>query len=116
MLRNTGGSVGTALLDTIVVRREQFHDLRIGERVSAYDLTLQDRLMQQQSYYAGRGYDATTALDQAYKSIKQSMTQQAYVMAFNDAFLIVGLSLLAGGVVVWFCKKSVSGEEAAAAG
>ena len=42
------------------------------------------------------------------------MTREAYVMAFNDAFLIVGISLIVGAVVVWFCKKTVAKEGAAA--
>jgi hypothetical protein len=35
-------------------------------------------------------------------------------MAFNDAFLIVGFSLLLGAIIVWFCKRPV--QVAAAAG
>jgi uncharacterized membrane protein len=27
-------------------------------------------------------------------------------MAFDDAFLIVGISLLIGAVLVWFCQKT----------
>ena len=44
VLRNLGGSVGTAILDTVVTRREQFHDFRIGERVTAYGPAVQGRL------------------------------------------------------------------------
>ena len=36
MFRNLGGSFGIAVLSTLTTRREQFHDFRIGERVSAY--------------------------------------------------------------------------------
>ena len=35
MFRNLGGSVGIAILSTVVTRREQFHDTRIGERITA---------------------------------------------------------------------------------
>ncbi len=115
MLRNTGGSVGTALLDTIVTRREQFHDFRIGESVTAYSLSTQARLANQQGDYIARGYDSATAMNQAYKTIKQLMTREAYVMAFNDAFLVVGISLLVGATVVWFCKKLAPGAKAPAA-
>ncbi len=114
MLRNLGGSVGTALLSTVVTRREQFHDFRIGESVTASDLATQGRIASQQSYFEGRGYDPVTALTQAYRSIKQTMTREANVMAFNDAFLIVGFSLIVGAAIVWFCKKSVAKEGAAA--
>ena len=36
IMRNLGGSVGTALLSTMITQREQFHDFRIGERVTPY--------------------------------------------------------------------------------
>ncbi len=42
--RNLGGAVGIAILDTITTRREQFHDWRIGERVTAFDRALQGRV------------------------------------------------------------------------
>ena len=33
-------------------------------------------------------------------------------MAFNDAFLIVGFSLLLGAIIVWFCKRPAQVEVA----
>lgn len=53
--RNLGGSVGTALLDTIVVQREQFHDFRIGEYVNPFRLVVQDRLSQISSIFTAKG-------------------------------------------------------------
>ena len=114
ILRNLGGSVGTALLDTVVVRREQFHDFRIGERVTAYDPALQGRLQSVQDSFVARGFDATTAMSQAYGVVKSSVRRDAYVMAFNDAFLVVGLSLIVGALIIWLSKKSVG--KAGAAG
>jgi len=34
--------------------------------------------------------------------------RDANIMAFNDAFLFIGVSLLLGAVLVWFCKKTVA--------
>jgi hypothetical protein len=42
--RNLGGSVGTSLLSTLTTQREQFHDVRIGERVTGYITYVQDFL------------------------------------------------------------------------
>ncbi len=114
MFRNLGGSVGIAILDTVTTRREQFHDTRIGERITAYDLAVQGRLQSIQEQFIARGFDPTTAMNQAYGVIKRTVRREANIMAFNDAFLIVGISLVLGAVIVWFCKKPRPGAAAAA--
>lgn len=35
-------------------------------------------------------------------------------MAFNDAFLVIGISLAVGAAAVWFCKETPGGGGAAA--
>lgn len=112
MFRNLGGSVGIALLSTIVTRREQFHDTRIGERITAYDLALQDRITTGQAQFIAQGFDAQSAMSKAYGSLKAVISREANIMAFNDAFQIVGYSLILGAVVVWFCKKPKPGAKA----
>ena len=114
MFRNLGGSVGIAILSTVVTRREQFHDERIGESVTAFSLAAQGRLQSIQASFEARGFDANTAMNQAYGVVKRTMRREANIMAFNDAFLIVGISLLVGAVIVWFCKKPSPGAAAAA--
>jgi len=32
--------------------------------------------------------------------------REAFIMAFNDAFLVIGVGLLAAAVLIWFCKKA----------
>jgi DHA2 family multidrug resistance protein len=114
IFRNVGGSFGIAILSTLVTRREQFHDLRIGESVSAYSPALQARVAAVQQSFVEKGFDPATALKQAYAVIKSTMTREAFIMAFNDAFLIVAFGLLVSAVAIWFCK-SPKGESATAA-
>ncbi len=101
--RNLGGSVGTALLDTLVVQREQFHDFRIGEYINPFRLAVQNRVAQISSTFVAKGYEPATATNSAYAQLKMLVRREAYVMAFNDAFLVVMVALLIGAFLVWFC-------------
>ncbi len=112
--RNIGGSVGIALISTVITRREQFHDLRIGESVNIYSLATQNRLDTISARFVAKGYDPVTAMQQAYASIKSVVRRDAYVMATNDTFLMVAVCLVIGAVFVWLCRKTQA--EAGAAG
>ena len=114
IFRNVGGSVGIAMLATLVTRREQFHDERIGESVTIYDLATQGRISSNQSSFIGKGFDPATALQQAYGTIKQVIRRDANIMAFNDAFLFIGVGLVGAAILVWFCKKTTAKPGAAA--
>jgi MFS transporter, DHA2 family, multidrug resistance protein len=106
--RNLGGSVGTAVLDTVITRREQFHDFEIGAYINSYRPVVQDRLNNIAVAFVNKGHDAVAATQQAYGQLKNIVRREAYVMAFNDAFLIVGISLLIAAVLVWLCKKTTA--------
>ncbi len=105
MFRNLGGSFGIALLSTITQRREQFHDFRIGERVTAYDPIVQERVAAIRSYFVSQGFDPARATFQALKALQLTVRQSSYVMAYNDAFLAVAVGLVIGACAVWLCKK-----------
>jgi MFS transporter, DHA2 family, multidrug resistance protein len=110
--RNLGGSVGTALLSTMITQREQFHDFRIGERVTAYRLQVQSFLNSQAAHYDQQGGDPVLAAKRAYKALQGSVQLSSFVMAFSECFLVVGSVLLAGSLVIWFCKKAKAGAPA----
>jgi len=110
--RNLGGSVGTALLSTMITQREQFHDFRIGERVTAYRLQVQSFLNSQAAHYDQQGGDPVLAAKRAYKTLQSSVQLSSFVMAFSECFLVVGSVLLAGALVIWFCKKAKAGAPA----
>lgn len=46
MIRNLGGSIGIAILATLMTRWEQFHSNRIGEALSLFDPETQQRIEQ----------------------------------------------------------------------
>jgi hypothetical protein len=52
------------------------------------------------------------ALKQAYASIQSIVQRQAFVLAFNDAFLVIAISLLVCAIAIWVVKvpKSTSAQ------
>ena len=114
VMRNLGGSMGIATLSTLLSRREQFHSSRIGESVSLYNPQTQQRLNELTQNFISRGSDAVTAKQQAIAAIDKIVRHEAYTMAYNDCFYIMGFAILLCGLALIFCKKVKAGSNAAA--
>ncbi|HZV66403.1 MAG TPA: DHA2 family efflux MFS transporter permease subunit [Telluria sp.] len=105
MTRNLGGSIGIAMLATALTNREHFHSARIGESVSSYAAPTQARLDQLTQVFISNGIDPATAANQAVAAIDRIVRREAYVMAYNDGFLIMGFILLSCIGAMWFANK-----------
>ncbi|HEY1581996.1 MAG TPA: DHA2 family efflux MFS transporter permease subunit [Chthoniobacterales bacterium] len=104
--RNIGGSVGIGLVSTIITRREQFHDFRIGESVTSYSVSTQNSISSISARFTTLGAGPEEAMKRAYAAIQHEIQKAANVMAVNDAFMLIGFCLLLGGAIVWICKKT----------
>lgn len=105
MMRNLGGSIGIAVLATLVTRREQFHSNRLGEAISLYNPETQQRIEQLTQFFVSRGADLSTAQQQAIASLGNIVRREAYVMAFNDCFYFIAWALLLSGIAILFFRK-----------
>jgi DHA2 family multidrug resistance protein len=107
-------SVGTALLSTMITQREQFHDFRIGERVTPYSPYVQQYLSNQSVQNLQHSGDPAGALQQAYRMLQASVQTNLFVMAYSECFLVIGIILLVGSVMIWLCAKAKAAGAAAA--
>jgi DHA2 family multidrug resistance protein len=105
MTRNLGGSIGIALLATALSAREHFHSQRLGEAVNSFSSATQLRLDQLTQSFVAKGIDANTASDMALKAVDSIVRREAYVMAYNDGFFLVGAVLIGCIFVLWFSDK-----------
>jgi DHA2 family multidrug resistance protein len=105
MTRNLGGSVGIALLATELTNREHFHSARLGESLSTYLPGTQQRIDQLTQGFMASGIDAVTAGNQALAALDRIVRREAYVMAYNDGFWIMGLILISCIGALWFANK-----------
>lgn len=109
MMRNLGGSVGIAMLATLVTNREMFHSNRLGEAVSLYEPGIVERLDRLAQNLMSQGLDASAAQEGALRLLDLSVRKESFVMAYNDAFLVLGFALLACIAFVWMGKKVLGG-------
>jgi MFS transporter, DHA2 family, multidrug resistance protein len=105
MTRNLGGSVGIAMLATSLTNREHFHSARLGESVSTYAAPTQERIEQMTQAFIANGIDPATAASQALAALDRIVRREAYVMAYNDGFFIVGAILIGCIAMVWLADK-----------
>jgi len=98
MMRNLGGAVGTAAVETYFTKREQYHSFIINAHVSAYDPATQTRLATLQHYFLGNGSaDPAAAMSRAIDALGATLRAQATVMGYADCFGLLG-AILVGAI------------------
>ncbi|MDI1257759.1 DHA2 family efflux MFS transporter permease subunit [Aquabacterium sp.] len=105
MTRNLGGSIGIAMLATMLTNRQHFHSAVLGESVSLMSAATQSRLDQLTQGFIASGIDPSRAADQAILVIDRIVRRESYVMAYNDGFLVMAGVLFACIAVLWFADK-----------
>ncbi|WP_445217902.1 MDR family MFS transporter [Bradyrhizobium sp. Pa8] len=106
MMRNLGGAVGIALLQTVLTKREQYHSNVLMQSVSVFEQATRTRLEQLTQYFVNHGVlDRADAAHRAYVAIGHIVQKQAYILAFSDTFYLLGMALIVALAAVLFLKK-----------
>jgi DHA2 family multidrug resistance protein len=105
MMRNLGGSVGIALLSTVIDRREHFHFSILAEAMTQNAARTQERIAALMAGMRGAIADPAIAKAQALMSIAAGVRREAYVSAYSDAFWIVGVGLIISLCAVVLLRK-----------
>jgi DHA2 family multidrug resistance protein len=105
MMRNLGGSVGTAVASTLVIQREQFHSARLGEHITLSDAPVRAWIAEAAHNLHHAGASSWVAQQQALKVLSDHVREEAFVMAFNDAFVTLAIILFLAMVTVLFLRK-----------
>jgi DHA2 family multidrug resistance protein len=106
MMRNLGGAVGIALLQTLLTKREQFHSNVLMQSVSLLEQATQARVEKLTQYFVSHGViDRIDASRRAYVAIGKIVQKQAFILAFSDLFFLLGVALMVALAASMMLKK-----------
>jgi MFS transporter, DHA2 family, multidrug resistance protein len=107
MMRNLGGAIGIAMLQTFLTKREQFHSNVLTPSVSLFTEATRARIEELTRYFLNHGVsDQGTAMHKAIVAIGNVVRKQAFVMAFSDTFYLLGAVLIVAFIATLLLKKS----------
>jgi DHA2 family multidrug resistance protein len=95
LTRQLGGSVGVALLTTLVSQREVFHRAILAEKVTSNGVAALERVQAYTQALLARGLPLAEAKQGALALLGHALDQQAAIQAFNDSFWLTGILVLA---------------------
>jgi MFS transporter, DHA2 family, multidrug resistance protein len=106
MMRNLGGAVGIALLQTLLTKREQYHSNVLMQSVSVLEQATRTRIEQLTQYFINHGVvDHAEASHRAIVAIGRIVQKQAFILAFSDTFYLLGAALIVALIAVAMLKK-----------
>ena len=105
MMRDIGGAVGIACLNTGISRRSDFHVDHMSEHVSAYDTETTARLDQLTQHFLAYSGDLQLAQDQAIAALNSLIARDSTVMAYNDMFFLIGIIFLLALIACFFLRR-----------
>ncbi|MGC4088788.1 MAG: DHA2 family efflux MFS transporter permease subunit [Polyangiaceae bacterium] len=89
LTRQLGGSMGIAVLTTLLSSRTAFHRSVLIEKLGSSDVSTLERVRALSGGFLAKGFDAESARQQALTLLDGSVTMQATVMSFADSFWLV---------------------------
>jgi DHA2 family multidrug resistance protein len=107
--RQIGGSIGIAMLATVLEKRQKYHYDVLIEHVSPYSPVAQQYLSGAQSMLAGKGLDTSTAHRAALALINGFTHVQAMILSFEDVYILVGVLFLISLPLVFYLGKGDAG-------
>jgi MFS transporter, DHA2 family, multidrug resistance protein len=114
MMRNLGGAVGTAAIETFLTRREEFHSAVITPHVSLLEPATRNRLGDLQRYFMAHGTpDPAGALHRAVIAIGHMINAQSTILSYGDCFALLGAVLLTAVPAVAMLRKGATAGGAA---
>jgi len=108
LFRNVGGSIGIAIVNTIVARHAQLHQNELVRSIVPSSVTVQNQLGALQHYLETQGYSAAESTRKAYALLGNTVYSQALLWSYVDDFRYMALMCFACIPIVFLLRKAVS--------
>jgi len=105
LMRNIGGSLGIAMMTTLLARRQQFHQGRLVENLSSYSIRFQQMTKQVVARLTTSGHPPLIAQKQATALVYSSVLREASAMSFIDCFWLLGVGMIAIMPMILMMRK-----------
>ncbi len=114
LMRQLGGSFGIAVLNTYIVNMSAFHRANLVTNLYPGDPYFQARLSGAAGALTAGGYSPAAAQAGALHLLDRAVQAQASTMAYNNAFILLGLTFLLALPAVLLLRKPKRGGAAPA--
>jgi DHA2 family multidrug resistance protein len=105
LVRNLGGSFGTAFSTTLLSQRSQFHQHMLVEHITPFNPVFQERFQSVLNFLSGGEMPSWVQQKQALAFFYGEVLRHASMMAFNDVFWILGWMTAAVIILTLFMKS-----------
>ena len=110
MLRNLGGAIGIAVLQTFLTKREQFHSDVLTSQVSLLGEATRARLQHLVDVFMTRmTTDPSVAQHDAAIAMGRMLHREALILGFSDTIIFQSALLGLALVTIFFLKRSRPG-------
>ncbi len=105
-MRNIGASVGTSVVTTVLARRDQFHQERLGSHLTAGNPQFRNAVNGLAQQLRQSGFSRFDAINGAYGRVYRSLQLQASTLSYVDTFWL--LTIAAGSMfcLTFFLQKN----------
>jgi len=90
LMRNLGGAIGIAVVNTVLEARYDLHYLRIAETVKAGSVAVTETVTRLSPQLQTQLYDVERSERAALGMIRGLIQREASVMSYNDIFILIG--------------------------
>ena len=105
LVRNIGGSFGVAISTTILTRRAQFHQARLIDHLTPFDMTYNIGSSRASEALLQRGMEPAVSSQGGLAAIYDQVIREASMMSFNDVFYLLSVMLVLTVPLVFFMRR-----------
>jgi DHA2 family multidrug resistance protein len=105
LMRQLGGSFGIAILGSYVQTQTAAHRTALVGYIYPQNPALQIRVAELTGALTAKGYSLPAAKQGAMAIVDMTVNRQALTMAYNDGFLIVGITILVVAPLVFLLRR-----------